>query len=74
MDLQSIGKILVAFAVVLALAGALLWVGGLLGLGRLPGDLRFGDDRWSCYIPIATTLILSVILTLLLNLLFRLFR
>jgi hypothetical protein len=36
-------------------------------LGRLPGDLSFGGDGWAVYIPIATSLLLSVVLTLALN-------
>jgi hypothetical protein len=74
MDLQGLGKLLVAFAVALALIGALFWVGGRLGLGQLPGDFRFQRGGWSCFIPLASSIVLSIVLTLLLNLILRLFR
>jgi hypothetical protein len=33
-------------------------------LGRLPGDFRFGGDNWKVYIPLGTSLLLSVVLSL----------
>lgn len=74
MDFQSLGKLLVILAVAMAVLGGLLWLGGMFGLGRLPGDLRFGREGWGCYLPIVSSIILSVVLTLLLNLLLRFFR
>lgn len=71
MDMQTIGRMLLVFAAVLAALGALMWLGGRLGLGSLPGDLRFGGQGWSCYVPIVSSIILSVLLTVLLNLFFR---
>jgi len=59
-----VGALLVAAGIVLMLASRLSW------LGRLPGDLSFGGRNWRVYVPLATSLLLSVILTLLL-LLFR---
>jgi hypothetical protein len=72
MDFQSLGKVLVVAAVALAVLGGLLWAGGALGLGRLPGDVRFSRGGWSCAVPLVSSLILSILLTLLLNLLIRL--
>ena len=71
MDFATIGKLLVAAAVAIAILGGLLWAGGVLGLGRLPGDLRFERGGWSCAIPIVSSIILSIVLTILLNLLLR---
>jgi hypothetical protein len=54
--------------------GLLLWLGRSLGvgfLGRRPGDLRFGGRNVVIYVPLATSLLLSVLLTLLVNLLSR---
>lgn len=52
---------------VLVLVGAALWAGGRLGLGRLPGDLdlRVGNAR--VVVPIVTCILLSVVLTVILN-------
>lgn len=70
---QGIGRMLVVAGVALTLAGALLWAGGRLGIGSLPGDIRLGSDKWGCYLPIATSLLLSLVLTIVLNLLIRWF-
>ncbi len=74
MDLTVVGKGIVAFGVVLVVVGGLLWLLGRTGLplGRLPGDLRIEREGLSCYVPIATMLLLSILLTLLLNLVVRL--
>ncbi|MDZ4178347.1 MAG: DUF2905 family protein [Coriobacteriia bacterium] len=72
-DLQGIGKVLVAVGVAVVLLGGLLWGAGRLGLGSLPGDMRFGNESWGCYLPIATSILLSLLLTLVLNVLWRWF-
>lgn len=74
MDLQGIGKLVVIAGIALAVLGLVIWFGGRLGLGSLPGDLRFGDDRWGCYVPIGTMIVLSLVLTIVVNLLLRLFN
>jgi hypothetical protein len=53
--------------------GVLLWIASVLGLplGRLPGDIHLEGKRWSLSFPIVTCLVISVLLTLLLNLFFR---
>jgi hypothetical protein len=43
-------------------------------LGNLPGDLVYEGQNVRVYVPIATMIVLSVVLTLLLNLVLRLFR
>ena len=62
---MTVGGVLFAVGALLALSGRIGW------LGRLPGDFRFQRDGFSIYFPLATSLILSVILTLVLNFLFR---
>ncbi|MBZ0303615.1 MAG: DUF2905 domain-containing protein [Anaerolineae bacterium] len=72
MDIQLIGRILLIVGILLALAGGLLLVvGRLVPLGRLPGDLRIDGPGFSCIVPIASMLIISVILTVLLNIVIR---
>jgi hypothetical protein len=52
------------------LAAGLLWPWlGKLGLGRLPGDIRYEKDGFSFYFPLTTGIILSLLLSLLLWLL-----
>lgn len=74
MDFQTLGKYLVVAAAVLALIGVLMWIGGRLGLGNLPGDIRVQREGFSCFVPIASSIVISLLLTLILNLLLRWFR
>ena len=71
MEFGQIGRWLLVAAVVLAAAGALLLAGSALGLGRLPGDLSFGRGNARVYVPLATCLVVSVVATVVLNLLAR---
>jgi hypothetical protein len=63
---QQIGKYLVAAGIVIALLGALMILLGRVGLFKLPGDLEFGSKNWRIYLPIASCILISIILTLIL--------
>jgi hypothetical protein len=70
----GLGKLFVLTGVILVLLGLVLWIGKLPGLGflgRLPGDLRIGGKNFVIYIPLATSILLSVLLTLLLAIIGR---
>ncbi|MFN4174719.1 MAG: DUF2905 domain-containing protein [Parachlamydiaceae bacterium] len=54
---------------VLFLIGALIWAG--LPIGRLPGDFSFKGEHTQIYIPLASSIILSLFLTLIIWLLNR---
>ena len=69
--MASVGRALIILGLLLAAAGAALLLGGRLGLGRLPGDFVLRRGGWTFAFPLATSLVLSLALTLLLNLLFR---
>ena len=60
------GRLLIVLGLVIAAAGALIVLG--LPLGRLPGDLSFKRGNFSFYFPLATSILASIILTLLLML------
>ena len=64
-----IGKWILIFGVVLVVVGALVWLVESLGLplGRLPGDIRMRGEGWSFSFPIVTCIIVSIVLTVLLN-------
>ena len=74
MDLPSLGKAIVIVGVVLVLAGGLIWLLGRAGLplGRLPGDLHIQREGISCYIPIVSMIVVSILLTIVLNIVVRL--
>jgi hypothetical protein len=71
MDVSQIGRVLLVVAVVAGLAGVLLLAAGALGLGRLPGDFAWRRGGVRVYAPLATSLVLSVVATIVLNLLSR---
>ena len=71
MTLGEVGRLLVGLGVLLAVVGGVLVLAGRAGLGRLPGDFSFGGDNVRVYVPLATSLLVSLVATVLLNLLFR---
>lgn len=67
------GKILVGIGVVLVLVGLVVnyapWL--INWFGKLPGDIRIEDQQRFVFIPITSMLVVSIILTLIVNLFFR---
>ena len=74
--MSELGKLLILAGGVLVLVGLLLLVGGRLPLplGRLPGDIVYRGRRTTIYFPLATSILLSVVLSVLLYLIGRLRR
>jgi hypothetical protein len=64
-----VGKLLVLVGLVIALVGVVVMLG--LPLGRLPGDIVYRRGNTTIYIPIATSILLSIVLTMVLALLRR---
>lgn len=71
MDASHIGRFLLVGGVVLAIVGLLFLAGSALGIGHVPGDFSFGKRNVRVYVPIATSVILSIVATIVLNLVFR---
>lgn len=65
------GRILLVIGILLVVIGLLAMLGVRLPFGRLPGDIAIEGERGGVYIPIATMLVISVVLTVLVNLFFR---
>ncbi len=63
---QQIGKWLIAAGIAIVVLGALVMVLGRAGLFKLPGDLEFGSKNWRIYFPIASCIIISIVLTIIL--------
>ena len=75
MDLSEMGRWIAGLGVMLVAVGGLLWlVGRVPGVGRLPGDFQFQVGSIGCFAPLATMLLVSLVLTLVLNILLRLFQ
>lgn len=68
------GKMVVLLGLGLAIVGLLLWAGGRMGLGSLPGNVNLQGEGWSCFVPITASIIISLLLTLVLNIILRWFR
>jgi uncharacterized membrane protein len=69
--LEALGKLLIGGALVLLVLGGLLFLLGRFGLDRLPGDLVFKRGDFTLYIPIGLMILLSVVGTIVLNIIFR---
>lgn len=74
--MTEIGRYLMIIGIVITLVGAALWLGGryLPWLGHLPGDIRYESDNVRVYFPLATMILISIIGTIILNIIVRLFR
>ena len=66
---EHLGRFLLITGLVVAAVGAVLLLAGKIGLGRLPGDIVWEGENWRVYVPLGWMVLLSVVLTLLLNLL-----
>jgi hypothetical protein len=62
---MDVGKLLILVGVALVLVGALWLLGERIGLGRLPGDIVVRGERFTFYFPLATCVLLSLLLSLL---------
>lgn len=64
--MNQIGKTLIIIGIILVVAGAIIYFAGdrLNWIGRLPGDVRIEKENTRFYFPITTMIILSVILSL----------
>jgi len=65
------GKMLIGLGAMLVIAGLLFMAGQKLGLGRLPGDISFRRGNTSFYFPIVSSILASIVLTVILNLVLR---
>ena len=71
MGLEGAGKLLIGVAVVLLVLGGLFLLLGRLGIDRLPGDLVFRRGNANVYFPVGLMILISVVGTIILNLVFR---
>jgi hypothetical protein len=70
---RELGLSLVGLGALLAVAGLLIYWGGFSWFGRLPGDIRYETESTRVYVPITSMILLSLLLTLIFNLVRRFF-
>jgi Protein of unknown function (DUF2905) len=62
--MSELGKLLILVGALLALVGVVLVLAGRIpGIGRLPGDIYVQRGNWTFYFPLATSVLLSLALT-----------
>ncbi len=74
--MENIGRFLILGGVILILIGGGVVLAAKLGLplGRLPGDIRIGGENGTFYFPLATSILISLVLTIILNIIIRSFN
>lgn len=65
---KPFGLVLIVIGALVALVGLVVYLGGFSWFGRLPGDIRYEGESTRVFIPITSMVILSLLLTLLVNL------
>ena len=72
MALESLGKLLIIIGVCIVMVGGFfMLLSKLPWFGRLPGDIVINRGGWTLYIPITTMILVSLVLTIILNFIFR---
>jgi hypothetical protein len=63
---SDFGKILIVIGLVIVIVGVLFAMGGKIPwIGRLPGDVTIKGEKFTFYFPVATSILISVVLSLL---------
>ena len=72
MNFDDLGKWVVVAGIALIFVGGLMWLLGRIPFfGNLPGDIRIQTQNMSCFIPIVSIIIVSVVATIILNIIIR---
>lgn len=74
--MADLGRLLIIIGLSIAFGGLIIWLAAryLPWLGNLPGDIRVEGDNYKIYFPLATMILVSIIGTILLNIIARVFR
>ena len=74
MSFGDLGKWMIIAGLAIAAIGGLLWLLSRLPfIGNLPGDIRIQGENYSLFIPLGTMILLSIVLTIVVNIIARLF-
>ena len=76
--MENLGRTLLVLGIALAALGGLLLLASRLpflsSLGHLPGDIRIETRGFSCFIPLTSMLLISILLTVAVNIILRILR
>lgn len=76
--MRDLGKMILGFGVAMVILGGILLLAGNLSgkvpwLGRLLGDIHVEREHWTLYVPLGTSILISIVVSIVLTLLFALF-
>lgn len=73
MSLEPIARLLMIAGIAIFLIGGMIFLFSRIGINlfQLPGDIRLQSGNVTCLVPIASTILLSILLTLILNIVIR---
>ena len=76
MDLMSLARNVAVFALVLLVVAGLLFLAAKfnISLGKFPGDFVFKKGNFTCAVPLVSSLLISIVITVFLNILFALLK
>ena len=74
--MENIGRYLMLGGILLFLVGGLIFLAPKFGIpfGRLPGDIHIERENFSFHFPLASSIVISILLTIILNVVVRLLR
>lgn len=74
--MAEFGRLLLIIGLAIAFCGLVILIATryLPWLGNLPGDFTFENERYKVYFPLATMILISILGTILLNIILRIFR
>ncbi|MEA4848141.1 MAG: DUF2905 domain-containing protein [Clostridiaceae bacterium] len=71
MNTQYFAKMIIVLGIAIVIFGVILYFGGKLGIGRLPGDIYVKKGNFTFYFPVVTCIIASIIMTIIFSLIRR---
>lgn len=71
---RTTGLLVIGVGVGVVVLGVLIWTGALSWFGRLPGDIRYQGQSTRVFVPITSMIVVSVVLTIVVNVVARLLR
>ena len=74
--MENIGRLLMIGGIILFIVGGLVFLASKFGIpfGHLPGDIHIQRDGFSFYFPLASSILISIVLTILVNVIIRLIK